>query len=112
MLLNEMFSPLGGPKDEGAEVDWIDDLKFFIDNDEHALRSHIFPAVMKHQLNIKNPDAYKLYVNPIIECAKDYCKKFNIDKPKEKFPPEEILNLAKQIANEQETHIKHGDYKK
>ena len=29
MLLREMFSPIGAPKDEQQEIDWIDDLKFF-----------------------------------------------------------------------------------
>ena len=31
MKLYEMFSPIGAPK-ENDEIDWLGDLKFFIDN--------------------------------------------------------------------------------
>jgi hypothetical protein len=34
MLLKEMFSAIGAPKDEQADIDWLDDLKFFIDNND------------------------------------------------------------------------------
>ena len=41
---------------------------------------------------------------------KSLCKKYEISDPGEKFPKEKLIELAKQLANEQEKHIKHGDY--
>ena len=37
MLLREMFSPIGAPKEQESDIDWIGDLKFFIDNDTDVL---------------------------------------------------------------------------
>ncbi len=38
MLLKEMFSAIGAPKEtDQQDIDWLDDLKFFIDNDDTML---------------------------------------------------------------------------
>ena len=105
-----MFSAIGAPKDEQQEIDWIDDLKFFIDNDDDALGNYFFPAVKKHKEWQGHPDAYKLYIRPLETCKEEYCKKFNVENPGEKFPREAIIELARMIATEQEKHIEKGDY--
>jgi hypothetical protein len=110
MLLNEMFSAIGAPKEDQSEIDWLDDLKFFIDNDDRMLENFIFPAVMKHEKNPGHPDVYKLYLAPLKRCLEYYCERFDIDDPKEKFSKDAIVDLAKKIAEEQEKHIKDGDY--
>jgi hypothetical protein len=109
MLLREMFSPIGSPKDE-PEIDWLGDLKFFIDNDTKTLDRHFFPAIDRHKDHVGNPNAYKIYIRPLEMCKEEYCKKYEITDPGEKFPKEKLIELAKQLANEQEKHIKHGDY--
>lgn len=112
MLLKEMFSPVGGPKDEEQDVDWIDDLKFYIDNENRLLNNYIFPTVAKHKKHVGNPNVYKLYVQALKPCIKDYCKTFNIEDPDEKFPENAIINLARSMATTQENFIKKGDYDK
>jgi len=49
MLLKEMFSPIGAANEE-AEIDWLGDLKQYIDDHDHLLMGHMFPAIK----NIKN----------------------------------------------------------
>jgi len=107
-----MFSPIGGPKKtEEPEIDWGDDLKFYIDNDSDLLANHLFPAIMKHQQFHGRPDAYKFYIKPLEHCCEDYCAKFDINDKNKKFTPEVIIDLAKKIAEEQHKHIEEGQYK-
>ncbi len=105
-----MFSAIGAPKQDQDEVDWLDDLKFFIDNDDTMLNQYFFPAVKRHKEHKGNPNAYKIYIRPIESCKEAYCEKFEIENPQEKFPKEKIIELAKYIADEQEKFISKGDY--
>ena len=109
MRLNELFSPIGAPK-EDEDVNWVEDLKFFIDNDSEVLSNVMFPAIKKHMKYRGHPDAYKLYINPIENCKEMYCNKFKIESPEEKFSKEIIINMARTVADEQENYIKRGDY--
>jgi hypothetical protein len=111
MLLKEMFSPIGAPKPDNNDVDWLDDLKFFIDNDTDTLSKHFFPAVQRHKQHLGNPNAFKIYIKPLEMCKEAYCEKYEVEKPEEKFTKEQLIELAKKIALEQEANIKHGDYK-
>jgi len=110
MLLKEMFSPIGAPKDDQQDIDWLDDLKFYIDNDDTMLNQYFFPAVKKHKEHAGNPNAYKIYIRPVENCLGHYCKKFDVESPEEKFPKEKLIDLAKQFSEEQEKYIKNGDY--
>ena len=111
MLLREMFSAIGAPKqEEEQQVDWLDDLKFFIDNDDRMLTNYFFPAVKKHEENRGDPDAFKIYIIPIQHCLDHYCEKYEIQDRPDKFPKEKIIALAKMMANEQEKHLEKGDY--
>jgi hypothetical protein len=110
MLLQEMFSAMGAPKDEQAEIDWLDDLKFFIDNDTDVLSQHFFPAIKRHKEHVGNPNVFKVYIRPLERCKEAYCERFQIEKAEEKFPKEKIIELAKRCAEEQEKIIEHGDY--
>jgi len=111
MLLKEMFSPIGAPKDDQQDIDWLDDLKFFIDNDTGILDQHFFPAIKKHREHKGNPHVFKIYIRPIETAVGHYCDKFDIKDKEEKFPKEKLIDLAKRIADEQEKHIEKGDYK-
>lgn len=112
MLLKEMFSPIGAPKDQESEIDWLSDLKFFIDNDSDILSKYFFPAIERHKQHKGNPSAFKIYIRPIEHCKDAYCGKYQIENPEEKFTKENIIELAKRIANEQEKIIERGDYDK
>ena len=110
MLLREMFSPIGAPKDDQQDIDWLDDLKFFIDNDDTMLNAHFFPAVKRHKEYQGHPDVYKVYIRPIERCKDAYISKYDIEDPEEKFPKEKLIQLAKRFADEQERHLSNGDY--
>ena len=106
-----MFSPIGAPKEDQQDINWLEDLKFFIDNDDQMLNQYFFPAVDKHKKYQGHPEAYKLYIRPIEGCLEHYCQKFEIEDRSEKFPKESLIELAKTIAQEQDKIIERGDYK-
>ncbi len=112
MLLREMFSPIGAPKLDQQDVDWVGDLKFFIDNNDQLLNQYMFPAVKKHKQYQGNPNAYKIYIRPLESCLESYCDKYEIEEVNEKFPKERIIELAKNFAEQQEKFMERGDYKK
>lgn len=111
MLLKEMFSPVGGPKEDDQDIDWIDDLKFFMDHSDQILNNYVFPAVRIHEKHLGHPDVYKVYLRILKPCIKEYCKTFNVDNTEDKFSTDKLVDLAKSIAKEQEGYIKKGDYK-
>lgn len=105
-----MFSPLGGPGREEGDIDWIDDLKVFIDNENEVLSKVMFPAIRKHNKYRNHPEVYKVYIKPLRHCAEEYCRKFDIEDDGDKFPKEEIIKLAKELATAQNSFIERGDY--
>ena len=109
-MLREMFSPIGAPNEADKEIDWMGDLKFFIDNDDRLLSQDIFPAVKKHTGYVGNENAYKLYLKPIERCLGEYCDKYSVEDAQEKFPKESLIELAKKMCSEQERHMNKGDY--
>ena len=110
MLLREMFSPIGAPTEKEDDIDWVGDLKFFIDNDDRLLNKHFFPAIKKHKEHAGHPEVYKLYLRPIESSMYEYCNKYEIYDREAKFPKETLIELAKRMAQEQERHINRGDY--
>lgn len=110
MLLREMFSPIGAPNETGDDIDWLGDLKFFIDNNDRLLNHHFFPAIKKHKKHAGHPEVFKLYIRPIEESLIEYCNKYEIEDKEEKFTKDALIELAKRFAKEQERHIKSGDY--
>jgi hypothetical protein len=110
MLLKEMWSPIGSPKEEEQGIDWVDDLKFFINNDDKMLTTYFFPAVKKHKDHVGNINAYKIYIRPIEKCLQCYCDQYKVDDIEDKFPKDKLIELAKNLASEQEKFIKKGDY--
>ena len=110
MLLREMWSAIGAPKDDKQDIDWLDDLKFFIDNDDTMLNQYFFPAVKRHKEHQGNPQVVKVYRRPIETCLNHYCEKYDIDSREKKFPKEKLIDLAKRIADEQEKYLEKGDY--
>lgn len=106
-----MFSPIGAPSSEKDDIDWLGDLKFFIDNDDQLLNKYFFPAVDRHKKHVGNPNAYKIYIRPLESCLEKYCNTFEIEEPENKFPKEKLIELAKRIASQQDSFLGKGDYK-
>ena len=111
MLLKELFqSPMDFANSE-EDIDWLGDLKVFLDNDDETLSKYFFPAVDKHKQNPNDDEAFKLYIKPLSYCADKYCQTYQLPEKNTFFPPEKIVELAKKIAAEQKTYIDRGDYK-
>jgi hypothetical protein len=110
MLLKEMFSPIGAPTQDQEEVNWLEDLHFYIDNNDKMLEKYFFPAIKRHKEHQGNPNVFKVYIRPIEHCLDSYCQKYDISDKAEKFPKEKIIELAKQFAQEQSKFIEKGDY--
>lgn len=112
MKLFELFSRNPDmPMDQEEDINWLDDLKFYIDHNDELLTQYLFPAINKHKENPTAADAYKLYVNPLRQCAIKYCDKFETELPhKELFPTKSIIELAKHMADSQGQYIEKGDY--
>ena len=108
MLLREMFSPIGAPTEN--DIDFFNDLKFFMDNDNELMTKVMFPAIINHKNHVGNKKSYKFYIAPIDKCITKYCEKFNIDKPNEVFPKGKVIEFAKMYAEAQEKFITNGAY--
>ncbi len=105
-----MWSAIGAPKQAQDDIDWLDDLHFYIDNNDSLLNKHFFPAVEKHKKYQGHPQIFRLYMKPVQECMECYCEDFDIENKEEKFPKEKLIELAKRFAAEQEDFIKKGHY--
>ena len=93
------------------DINYLDDLKFYIDNDNDIVSNVLFPAIKKHRQNPDDETSYKFYVKPLKQCAEHYADKYELSDIKDDiFSNESILELAKRIAEEQLAHIKSKDY--
>jgi len=108
MKLMELFSH--NEKDKQDDIDWIGDLKFYIDNNDSMLERHIFPAMKRHKKHVGKNGVYKLYMKPLKQCLRSYCEEYDVDDPESKFNEEALTELAKHFAEIQERFIANGDY--
>lgn len=105
------YSPIGAPSEDGeSDIDWLSDLKFYIDNDDKLLNNHFFPSIKKHHKFLGNENIYKIYMKPVLTSLDEYCDHYDIEDRDEKFPSSLIKELARKIASEQEEHINNGEY--
>jgi glycosylphosphatidylinositol transamidase (GPIT) subunit GPI8 len=112
MRLQELFASLEKEQDHrlDPEINYLADLKFFIDNDNDILSKFFFPAIKQHK-DTASPDDYHHYVEPIKKTIVIYCKKHDLDDVKDDiFGEDDILELAKRMAQEQHRYIDRGDY--
>lgn len=106
-----MFSPLGGPDTQDQQdIDWADDLKFFIRNNNKLLSTYILPAAHIQQKHKDSPNVHLVYIKPLKNCIEEYCRIFEISDKDEIFNEETINDIAKSLADEQRKFIDNGDY--
>jgi hemerythrin-like domain-containing protein len=93
------------------EINYLDDLKVFIDNEDSVLSKFFFPAIHKHKDHGDQEDSFKLYLHPVKQTIPVYCKKYNLEDIQDQvFSKEDIIKVAKKFAEEQQRHIKKKDY--
>lgn len=113
MLLREFFSPTDHTDNElDSDVNYLDDLKFYIDNHEDLLSKYMFPAIKKQKEHKDHPEIWKVYIRPLQHCADQYCDEFELsDEKHELFSNDKLNELAKALASQQQEYINRGDYK-
>ncbi len=111
----ELFSPPGDMKEKDKrldpEINYLDDLKVFIDNEDSVLSKFFFPAIQKQKAQKDSENSFKLYIKPIEQTIPVYCKKFKLEDIQDKlFKENDIIEIAKRFAEEQKRHISKKDY--
>jgi hypothetical protein len=111
----ELFSPSAEmqEKDErlDPEINYLDDLKYFIDNEDTLLSKFFFPAISKQKKQADSEQSYKFYLEPVKKSVDIYCTKFKLEDLKDKiFDNDAVIKIAKKIAEEQKNHIMKKEY--
>lgn len=110
--LDNMFKP-EGDEDDGIGYDLLEDLAFFMNNDDDAYRRHFYPSIVKciHLVKNKQKTTPSLFHEAVKESYKEYLKKF----PKRELPDELDEKMFKEacekIHEEVRNHISDGKYK-
>lgn len=108
MLIQE-FTKLPDLKD----VDLLDDLHFFMQNDPSFYRRIFYPLIVQIRDAIKNGKKCKddCFRKSVDKAAILYCKKFNIpDNPKSVFTDVDRDALARKIFGQEKERIEQGSY--
>jgi hypothetical protein len=108
MLIRE-FTEINELKD----VDLVDDLHFFIQNDPKFYRKVFFPLLRDFKSKVKNGESCKdTMFRPCVDTAANiYCQKFNIPgNDKSVFTDVDRDELARKIFGQEKDRIEHGDY--
>jgi hypothetical protein len=97
------------------DIDLVDDLHFFMNNDPKFYRRIMYPVLsqMKHKVEKGQKCNHKMF-NPCVDtAAKIYCKKFNIpDDDRSVFTDVDRDSLARKIFQQESDNIKKGIYGK
>ena len=109
MLLREF---LNSTKDL-TEVDFKDDLKFFMHNDPKFYRRVFWPLISKVRDHIKqgNPCRDDIFRPCVDHAATAYCKQYNIPQNhKSVFTDVDRDEIAREIFGQERDRIEQGDY--
>lgn len=111
----ELFAPPSEMKEKDErldpEINYIEDLKYFIDNEDDVLSKIFFPAISQQKKQADKENSFKLYIEPVKKTVGIYCKKFKLEDIQDKiFNDDSVVKVAKRIADEQTNHIKKKDY--
>ncbi len=113
MRLFELFGPESENKDErlNSDIDYVSDLKFFIDNDNELVSQSLFPAIKKHKALGGEPGQYHVYLNAVKSAIPKYCAEYEMsDVEEDIFTNEVIEAVCKKFAEEQCNYLERGDY--
>lgn len=112
MRLMELFSqPDNKDPRLNPDINYLDDLKFYVDNNSEMLSNIFFPAIKEQQAKNDPQEAYKLYIKPIRFAVEKYCEEYDLKDVKDDiFTDENVNEIAKRFATEQHNHINNKDY--
>lgn len=109
MLLKELNEKF----DELKDVNVVDDLQFFMNNDPAFYRKVLYPSILSMKEKIKGGSSCSEdhFLPCIKKGADSYCQKFKIKKPsKDLFSDEEVKELAQKMFHQEKTNIEKGVY--
>jgi len=115
MKLMELFAPPAEMKEKDkrldSEINYLDDLKYFIDTENDVLSKFFFPAISQQKKQADKENSFKLYIEPVRKTVSIYCKKFKLEDIQDKiFNNDSVIKIARRIADEQSDHIKKKEY--
>jgi len=100
--------------EELKDVNLIDDLEVFMNNDPSFYRRVLFPQIsnLKTHISTGQPCKETCFLPAVKKATSAYCNKFNIDRdPKDIFADEEIRELAIKMFHDEKDNINQGAYK-
>lgn len=107
----ELFSRDEQDQRLNPDINYLDDLKFFIDNNNELLSKSFFPAIKKQKEHPANDRAFMFYMDPVKLACERYCKEYDLaDVKDEIFTDDALISIAKRFAEEQGKHITKGAY--
>jgi hypothetical protein len=93
---------------ELSDVNLIDDLEVYMNNDPQFYRKVLYPTVsdLQHRVKSGQPCKETCFLPAVKQGAKSYCKKFNIPTDaNEIFADEELKNLAIKIFHNEQNNF-------
>lgn len=117
MRLFELFDRAEEKPDKriDADIDYVDDFKFYVDNNDEVLSKVFFPAIEKQKQHTSQEDndepPHHIYLKAVKQTIPLYCKEFELEDIKEDIFTDEIIEaICKKFAEGQVKHIEAGDY--
>ncbi len=101
--------------DEGREVDFdiIDDLIFFMNNEDELYRKHIIPLIAKCKSLLKNKEKItaSIFKPAINACYKIYITEYPIRELDDTLDSDTLRELCKKLYTDLKDEIQDGKYK-
>lgn len=106
------FIKKNGDKTE-IDYDLVEDLAFFMNNDDDTYRRHLYPSLTNCLERIKQnkPTAPSLFTNAVREGYKNYLRKFPMRELPDELEDKIQLEACKKMYEELCKHNEEGKYK-
>lgn len=117
LLENKQFDDLEFVKKDGdkEEIDYdlVEDLVYFMNNDDEMYRRHVYPAISKclGDLKTNRKTSPSVFEKAVQECYKNYIQKFPIRDLKDSLEPKLFKEACKKLHEETCSHYEEGKYK-
>lgn len=111
--IDKLADTAGTDQDDGLDFDLVEDLVYFMNNDDDAYRRHVYPHIVKCVSHIKRkvPTKSSIFRLAALECYKDYSKKFPIRGLPESLEEKQIKQVCDKMHEEVCKHASEGKYK-
>jgi len=103
-------------KDEDGErinYDLVEDLTYFMNNDDDTYRRHVFPSIIKcvDSLKSKKDTSPDFFESAVEKSYKEYCKKFPIRHLSNSLEEEMFEEICKKLHDDVCKDYEDGKYK-